>query len=440
MSLSFFQFAALLFDPRVSGPPLRALRKMRAQGIRRLPPHVYDPARGRLRIVQARRFLNDWLAGERLTRHHGQWVLNSFLPPFPGPAYQRMFDNMFSGRHLSPVSAFLAVTSRCPSNCAHCSQGGHREAPDLDRTTWTDVICQLHDLGTSIIGFTGGEPCTRQDLDSLVRAAASGGATTILFTSGYGFDATLAGRLLHAGLWSVCVSLDADIASVHDRRRGVGAFDTAVAALRLARAMGFYTMAGAVATPDFVESGTVSRLHALLGKLGTQELRIVETMPCGRMAGCDSADLLTPVQVAALRRFHVDANRSGRGPKVCAFNQIESPEVFGCGAGTQHLFIEPSGMVCPCDFTPLGFGDVRDIPLAEIWGRMNRAMGNNPRSRCFIRQHRDGIHEQAPAGYPLPPNLSESICRAAGPEPLPAYFALVASGGRTEGKKGATSP
>ncbi|MBU4459642.1 MAG: hypothetical protein KJ579_03655, partial [Verrucomicrobia bacterium] len=169
MSLSLLQFAALLLDPRVSGPPLRALRTMRARGVRRLPVRVYDPASGRLRLAQMRQFLHEWLGGERLTRHRGQWVLNSFLPPFPGPAYQRMFDNMFSGRHLSPVSAFLAVTARCPADCAHCSRGGRRDGPELTTAQWTDAIRQLHGLGTSILGFTGGEPCVRQDFATLVR-------------------------------------------------------------------------------------------------------------------------------------------------------------------------------------------------------------------------------------------------------------------------------
>lgn len=438
MSLSLLRFAALLLDPRVSGPPLLALRKMRARGVRRLPARVYDPVSGRVRLAQMRRFLHEWLGGERLTRHRGQWVLNSFLPPFPGPAYRRMFDNMFSGRHLSPVSAFLAVTARCPATCAHCSRGERRDGPELTTAQWTDAIRQLHGLGTSIMGFTGGEPCVRGDLDALVREAARGGAATILFTSGRGFDAALAARLRDAGLWSVCVSLDADTAAAHDAARGTGAFDAALAALRLARASGFYTMAGAVASPAFVEAGMVARIHALLAGLGVHEMRIVEAMPCGRMTDCASSDLLAPDHVAALRRFHVETNRGGRGPKVCAFNHVESPDVFGCGAGTQHLFIEPSGVVCPCDFTPLGFGNVRDMPLADLWRRMNLAMGDNPRMHCFIHRNRDRVRAHAAAGYPLPPDLSESICRAAGPEPLPAYFALVTSGGETKARETTT--
>ena len=58
---------------------------------------------------------------------------------------------------------------------------------------------------------------------------------------------------------------------------------------------------------------------------------------------------------------------------------------------------------------------------------MNLAMGDNPRTHCFIQRHRSTVQAHATAGFPLPPEISERICREAGPEPLPAYFALVAS-------------
>lgn len=425
MSLHPFQMTALLLDPRVTGPALRALRKLRARGIRRLPDEVYDLRSGRVGLAASTRFMRNWLDGERLTRHRGQWVLNSFLPPFPGRAYQRLFDNLFSGRHLSPVSAFLAVTGRCPAKCAHCSRGGRRDGPELETCEWLDTIRQLHALGVSLIGFTGGEPCLREDLDILVRSAAEGGAATILFTSGAGLDDGLLERLGKAGLWALCASLDADTAERHDAGRGAGTFDMAISALRRARKAGFYTMAGSVATPDSVDANLHGRIHALLAGLGAQEYRIVESMPCGRLTDCGEDRLLSTRHIAELRRFHMEVNRRRKGPKVCAFNHVESPEIFGCGAGTQHLFIEPTGIVCPCDFTPLGFGNVRDSPLAELWLRLNLAMGDNPRTHCFVHRNRERIRAHAGVGFPLPPELSEAVCREAGPEPLPGYFALV---------------
>jgi MoaA/NifB/PqqE/SkfB family radical SAM enzyme len=430
---------------------------MRAKGIRRLPENVFSLKRGKLAFASTYRFLRDWLDGERLTRHNGQWVVNSFMPPFPGGAYERLFDNMFSGRHLSPVSGFLAVTGRCPAKCPHCSHGGRRNGAELSTDEMLSIIRQLHGLGTSIIGFTGGEPCMREDLVTLVREAVGHRMTrmdakkessnetnytneinknirvnshnsmtaTILFTSGFCLTDSLLAELREAGLWSVCVSIDSDSAQEHDAGRGEGSFEAVVSALRRAKAAGFYTMAGSLATPAFVETKRYQRVYDFLATLGVHEMRIVEAMPCGKMVTCSDDAFLSAEQVAELRRFHVETNRKRSGPKVCAFNQVESPELLGCGAGTQHLFIDSDGTVCPCDFTPLGFGNVRDTPLAELWRKMNLAMGDNPRTHCFVHKNRAAIRSHADAGYPLPPEISEAICRDAGAEPLPGYFALV---------------
>lgn len=75
-------------------------------------------------------FARELLSSECISRHDGKYVVNSFLPPFPGRAYERMFINPLSGRKLSPVSAYIAVTKECPYNCWHCSFKGHVK-PDL---------------------------------------------------------------------------------------------------------------------------------------------------------------------------------------------------------------------------------------------------------------------------------------------------------------------
>jgi MoaA/NifB/PqqE/SkfB family radical SAM enzyme len=410
----------------VTRVPLRVLRELRRRGVRRLPAAVereLAPSAARPRTLA---FARRWLAGERLTRHRGQWVVNSFMPPFPGRAYERMFENLLSGRHLSPVSAYLAVTHACPYHCWHCSLRDRRPG-HLDTAAWRAVIAQLHELGASLIGFTGGEPLLRADLAELVRAAAAPGAATILFTSGAEFDDARASELAAAGLWSVCVSLDHPDRDACDRLRGhAGAYDTALAALRRARADGFYTMAATVATRRVVRERLFEPLHTLAGRHGAHEYRLVEPMPCGALRGAPDDTRLEAADIAVLRAFHIETNRRGCGPKVCAFNQVESPEFFGCGAGTQHLFIDPAGEVCPCDFTPLSFGNVTTTSLADIWRRMNLAMGDNPRRHCFIQRHHRLVAESADGqGFPLPPACSEAVCRAAGREPLPDYFALV---------------
>jgi len=421
MIRSRLNLVRILVAPRVTRVPRRVLRQLGEQGRPRLPAGIQKSLGRALPGLKGLAFVRNWLDGEQITRHNGQWVINSFLPPFPGPAFDRMFENLLSGRRLSPVSAFLAVSDACPYRCWHCSIK-NREHGTLEAGQWIHIIGQLHRLGASIIGFTGGEPCSRPDLPSLVAAAAAGGAATIVFSSGANVDSALLRELKAAGLWSLCISLDHPSAAEHDRLRGMpGAHAQACRSLRLAREHGFYTMAATVATRALLRENLLGPMHRLAGDCGAHEWRIIEPMPCGLLARDHTDALLTPAHVEMLRQFHVGSNRRGLQPKVCAFNRIESPELFGCGAGTQHLFIDTRGEVCPCDFTAMSFGNAARIPLGQIWSRMSEAMGN-PRRHCFIQKHYPLLLRHGGGHFPLAPAQSLAVCAEAGTEPLPDYF------------------
>jgi len=428
MNKQTLQLIQMILDPRITARLLWVLAKLRAKGVRRIPDNVYKDLKSCGVRGNALTFLRQWMDGEMFTRHNGQWVLNSFLPPFPGRGYNRMFDNLLSGRHLSPVSVFLAITSQCPCQCSHCS-AQRNIASELTTEQWVDTLRQLQSLGTSIIGFTGGEPLQREDLSSLVAESRQLGMESILFTSGAGISAERFHDLKKAGLWACCISLDFDTPKEHDEMRGrAGTFDDAIEAIRLSKQSGLYTLVSSVATRTFIEDQMFTRVYSLCKKMGVHEYRIVEPMPCGALSDADEKKmLLTSEHTQILRDFHVQTNRKQQHPKVCAFNQIESPEIFGCGAGTQHFYIQPDGTVCPCDFTPLGFGNVKTDPLPEIWTRMNIAMGDNPRRHCFIQKHHNLINRHTDKGFPLPAEVSEAICAATDPESLPDYFAMLTS-------------
>ncbi len=425
MNLQLLKLILILADRKITGVPLRTLAELRRQGKKRVPEEI-DRELSFYSGWKTLKLAKNWLDGENITRHHGKWVLNSFLPPFPSPAFNRMFENLLSGRRLSPVSAFLAVTPHCPFNCVHCSVK-HRKSGNLTTAQWRQAIDALTSHGTSIIGFTGGEPLTRPDLPILVNEAAERDATTVLFSSGSGFDAAMAKQLKKAGLWSVCISLDYSDREQFNRFRGSKkAYATAVSALQTAIDHGFYTMIGSVGNRPHIETGEYARLHELAAQLGVHELRIVEPMPCGRMKDAPEEALLTPDHIDILRKFHTGINRRGKKPKVCAFNHVESPELFGCGGGTQHLYIDSAGEVCPCDFTPMSFGNFTAEPFAEIWNRMTGALGN-PRRHCLIRKHHGAINEMVKESgkYPLPPELSCKICANTEKEDFPDYFQMV---------------
>lgn len=430
MNANTMSVIKMLVDTKVMEAPVRVLSELKKRGSTRVPVKVQKELDSKNRFascsggLETMKFVLKWLDGEHISKHGNQWVINSFLPPFPGKAYDRMFDNLLSGRRLSPVSAYLAVTSECPLSCLHCSIK-KRGKGNVETHEWLDAIGNLEKIGASLIGFTGGEPVSRSDLPLLVEAASKSGMESMVFTSGINLTPDIAQRLKRAGLWAIAISLDHPDPKRHDEIRGMnGAYDKAIQAIKISREAGLYTMITSVAFLETVTKKLHHRIFEIAEKLGVHEYRLVEPMPCGRLSDDPGEFLLTKSQVMELKDFHVRMNRKGSKPKICAFNRVESPELFGCGAGTQHLFIDHSGEVCPCDFTPLSFGNIRNESVGEIWNRMTEAMGN-PRRNCFIRKNYRLIRDSEDGSYPLRPETSQKICERVGKEPLPDYFALV---------------
>ncbi|MDP7287167.1 MAG: radical SAM protein [Phycisphaerae bacterium] len=352
-------------------------------------------------------------------RFGGRLRVNSFFPPFPSQAYLR-FRDAISARKRVPVSTYIALTSRCPFECDHCSLAGRGEG-ELSTDKWLEVISQLKDAGGCIVGFTGGEPLLRDDLETLI-AAAGPEMETILFTTGSGLNADRAASLAAAGLGCVTVGIEADSPEVHDAVRGQnGSFDQAREAIAACQNAGLYTALSTIGTAGRIESGQIDAMYAMSGRWGVQEFRLLAPVATGAQAG--NADFMLDIAGReTLKQFHIDSNRAARrsgAPAVASFAYLESNEMFGCGGGYHHLFIDAGGNVCPCDLTPLSFGSVTDNSLADIWSAMGKHFPS-PGCKCIMSQLADKIAEGQT--LPLQPASSEELAKQLGPTQLPEGY------------------
>ena len=357
---------------------------------------------------------------ENPQRHNGRLHINSFFPPCPSPAFDRFLQTAIE-RWRVPYSVYYAVTDRCPYHCPHCSYGRHVSG-QLATEQALAVVEQVRRLGAITMGFTGGEPLLRDDLPDLI--AATGEMATVVFTTGLNLTDVQAKALRDAGLDCMTIGIESDRPGEHDAVRGVeGSFATAMAAIRIAREAGVFTAISTMATREKLRDGTLLRMAELASRCGAQEFRILEPVPTGRCAREDGA-ILTAEESAQLTRLHKRWNRRGRPPAIAAFSHLESDALFGCGAGYHHLFIDAVGNVCPCDLTPLAFGNVCEESLYDIWVRMGEWFPV-PRCGCLIRQlHETSDVFQTADTFPLCRPDSEAICRQHIAEtPLPAVFA-----------------
>jgi MoaA/NifB/PqqE/SkfB family radical SAM enzyme len=341
------------------------------------------------------------LGSEKFTRINGQVMINSFLPPFPSEAFNglgRSIQALLQHKAI-PISAYVSVTDKCRYHCWHCSKtkrGGHEMSSD----TVVKVVSDLQKMGVCIIGFTGGEPLLSDDLVRFVKAVDQR-SVSLLFTSGDGLTAEKVRELKAAGLFGVAVSVDHFERRIHDERRGVdGAFDSALKAVQLVRDNGLYTMIQLVATKEMAQAGMFQKYLELAGELGVHEIRLLEPMPTGQLMKCSGKCILDCRERKELQQLHVRTNRSSSLPKVSSFAHIESGEFYGCGAGFQHLYVDAMGNVCPCDFTPISFGNVHEEDISTIWERMNDAF-RRPRRACFLLENREKLNNEFTGELPL---------------------------------------
>ncbi|HOI53716.1 MAG TPA: radical SAM protein [Phycisphaerae bacterium] len=378
---------------------------------------VFAPLLGRVPIGHLG-YLWRRMRNEKPHRFAGQIRINTFFPPYPSPAFNR-FCEALAARRRVPFSVYLAATGACPCDCRHCSYG-HRRRDALSPQQALDLVAQAKALGACTLGLTGGEPLLRDDLESLALAAKPEMAT-IVFTTGCGLDAARARRLADAGVDCVTVGVESSEAAAHDaERRREGSFAEAAAAVRACREAGLYTALSTIGFREKLDSGELDRLYDLASRWKVGELRVLAPVATGGLAGCAST-MLSPEEYRRLGEFHVRHNCRRGGPAVACFAYLESDAMFGCGAGYHHLFIDAGGEVCPCDLTPLGFGNATAEPLADIWTRMERFFPA-PRRGCLMRQ----IGRCLPAdgtALPLPREASEGLCAAPDPgAPLPEGY------------------
>lgn len=329
----------------------------------------------------------------------GQIRVNTFFPPYASKAFDRLCEAVVE-RRRTPLSAYLAVTHECPCRCDHCSVAG-REAAALTGEQLLDVIAQIKALGTCTLGLTGGEPMLREELPQLI-AAAGPEMATVVFTTGFGLDEGAADALARANVTCVTVGIESTRATDHDAVRGApGSFGQARRAVRLCQDAGIYTAISTVATPKRLASGEIDRMVKLAWEWNVHEFRILSPVATGAAAGREDF-MLTDEQLDDLRDLHTYYNRRYGPPAVACFAYLESDEVFGCGGGYHHLFIDAAGNVCPCDLTPASFGNVTDRPLAEIWAEMAEHFCR-PRRTCIMRNLAGQLE-----GRPLPLAPDES--------------------------------
>src|SRR5215472_13584219 len=105
-------------------------------------------------------------------------------------------------RPSNPLWMLAELTYRCPLHCIYCSNPVEytRYQNELSTDAWIRVLREGRELGLVQLGFSGGEPLVRDDLEILVSEAHALGYYINLIFSGVGITEKRIAELRRAGL------------------------------------------------------------------------------------------------------------------------------------------------------------------------------------------------------------------------------------------------
>ena len=275
----------------------------------------------------------------------------------------------------NPRWLLAELTYRCPLQCPYCSNpinfADHTD--ELSTEDWLRVLSEARAMGAVQLGFSGGEPLTRQDLPILVRHARELGYYSNLITSGYGLSEDKIIALRTAGLDHIQVSIQAPEKALNDQLAGTESFEDKKRVAHLVKKHGYPMVLCVV-----IHRRNIHLMREILEmaiELEADYLELANTQYYG-WAHLNRAQLLpTREQFERAEAIAQDYKRRLHGRMKIYYvipDYYENrPKTCMNGWGTTFLTIAPDGMALPChaarELPGLNCPNVKDRSVSDIW-------------------------------------------------------------------------
>ncbi|TFH65575.1 MAG: radical SAM protein [Candidatus Zixiibacteriota bacterium] len=302
---------------------------------------------------------------------------------------------MSQKRDSRPEMVVWEITRRCNLSCPHCyTAATTKDFPEFNTGQCKEIIDALIGLGTTDIGWTGGEPLLRNDLEELmVYARERGAIKSGITTNGILLDVKRAHNLKQAGLNSLQISIDGTTPerNFRIRRATDEEFHHALEAVRICVSLDMKLHIAMVLGKENLDDAW--EMLKLAHREGVEFIRFCGFVPVGRGRHKQS-----------IERLRFDSDLSKIREFVDEVVQLESPKVYFdpavgpvppryqfhvCNAGVQTMYLNCLGDVYPCTSLlnkRFIVGNVNASSLADIW--------NDPKMTEVAQLLREEIHGQ----------------------------------------------
>ncbi len=274
-----------------------------------------------------------------------------------------------------PLWLLAELTYRCPLHCVYCSNPINytQYKDELSTEEWVRVLREARELGATQLGFSGGEPLMRDDLETLAGEARRLGYYSNLITSGVGLNERRIAALKEAGLDHIQVSFQDSTREMNDFLSSTRTFELKRRVAKMVKAHGYPMVLNVVLHRLNIDH--VGQILDMAAELEADYVELANTQYYG-FAYANRESLLPSREQLERAEGVTNAFRSRMGERMKIFFVVPDyyanrPKACMNGWGSVFLCVSADGVALPCHearmLPGLEFPSVRRHHLRWIW-------------------------------------------------------------------------
>ncbi len=285
-----------------------------------------------------------------------------------------------AGHELTPPLWLLCeLTYKCPLQCPYCSNPTDIAAykDELSTDDWIRVMREARAMGAAQIGFSGGEPLVRKDLEILIAEARKLGFYSNLITSGVGMDEDRIKAFKEAGLDHIQISFQASNEELNNFLGGTKSFEHKIEMARLVKKYEYPMVLNIVIHRQNIDQMT--DILDMVVSLKADYVELASTQYYGW--SLHNIDQLLPTRDQLKRAEKIAHEYQDRYNDQMKIIYVvpdyfeDRPKKCMNGWGNIFLTIAPDGVALPChsarQLPGLDLPNVRDLSIQDIWNESN---------------------------------------------------------------------
>jgi len=275
----------------------------------------------------------------------------------------------------APLWLLAELTYRCPLHCVFCYNPLNyaENRNELTTAQWIDVMRQARKLGAAQLGFSGGEPLLRDDLEELIGEGRRLGYYTNLITSGVGLSEARIARMKELGLDHIQLSFQDSTREMNDFLTSTKTFDLKARVAKLIKRYDYPMVLNVVLHRYNLDH--VGRIIEMAIEMEVEYLELANTQYYG-WGLVNRAHLLPTREQLQKAEAVVNAYRAKAGNKLRILFVVpdyfeERPKACMNGWGSVFLAVSADGTALPCHAAKtlpgFDFPNVTQHSVQDIW-------------------------------------------------------------------------